>query len=207
MAKAEFFNLTGIVGRIAFHNLFTKKQYDSVKGFIESENGKYGLTLLVAKESKSGKKIVETLKELEEKTKQKLPIGGNARLTSVIKDGDDEEQFSTYYDSFKGNFVITFKSKKPISIFSEEGFKVRKDDTAIIEEEFYNGAVVGVNGSIYYIDNPKGVYANVSAVKFLKHAEPFGDERNSTAEAIKVDEDDLEFYDDYQIEVDDFEDE
>jgi hypothetical protein len=190
-----------ITGILLYQSFFNKQTYKDGK-FINDENGKFSGTFLIPKNSPSGKKLIGTLAELDEKIEElfnvEIPIGGTLKAKHAILDGDDSNQFNEYNNLYKDNWVLSVKSSlktKILTIFDDSGELITKDDIDKIKEYCYSGAIWTINITLYAIKKNLGVYALLKGGKFTMHGEKLIEE-DIDPDELDADEEDILYFDD-----------
>jgi hypothetical protein len=187
-------------------NMVKKTIFDmSTSTFIEDdENGKYSISLIVNKHSDSGKKLEKTFNKVLDiadahaKTFYDIPLIGDRKSKSFIKDGDDESEFTTYYDFYKDSWIITAKTDKDFIIKDIEGYRLKMDE--VDNDEFYAGSICTMAISIYYSETVTGMFASINGIKKNREGEHFFNGFELDDDALEMSEADEEFFDNYDDE-------
>ena len=196
-----------LVGRVWSISVLEKVYYDTETSSYKysDDKGKYEVTLLIAKNSESEKILKNSIQEIQNymKAKYKERVFFN-RAMSSIRDGDIEDNFNQYYDEFKNHWVVTFKSKNPITLYTMLRKKlnikeVSKDDE-IYKSNFYRGVVVALIGQLYIAEGVKTINCLVNGIKTVKHSKPFEEFREVSIDELEAfEESELDFFDDYSF--------
>jgi len=205
MAKKTITSVTAkLTGKLLFQSLFNKQEYINGE-FVTSENGKFSTTLLIDKNSPSGKKLTEALRTLDSNIKRDIekarpcPIGGSAKTKHFISDGDNEDHFTKYdEDLYAGNWVLSLKSTskaKRLSVFDNNGDMILKDDDDTIKSLCYNGALWTVSVNIIYVQQNEGIYGQIRGMKFSMHSEKLTADDSVDVDELEADEEDILYFD------------
>jgi len=145
--------------RLSFPSIFKKAQFEGVEG-------KYEATLLLDKNDKKTKAIMDkAINELIAEAKIKVPDDKKA-----IKDGDaifEEKE----YDGYEGHWAIKASSSRRPTVINRDKTPVTEDDNIV-----YAGCYVNAIISFWIQNNKYGkrVNANLYGIQFIKDGTPFG---------------------------------
>ena len=133
------------------------------KAFDETSTPKYEATFMVPKDSKDVPALLAAVQEAKDKFGKKIPDD----KVFAMADGDESE-----VDRYKGHWIVKAKNKGRVKVEDRRRDPVTEDDELI-----YAGATVTALIRVYGPkpgDKFKYVSAQLLAVQFVSHGEPFG---------------------------------
>lgn len=169
--------------RLSFPALFTKSK----------KSGKYEATFYIPKDDEKTKAIIlrKIKKALADNKDIKI-----ARANWCFKDGDEGDREEAF-----GFYTFKASNKKKPQVLNRSAEVMEEDDDSL----FYGGAWVNAIVGIWIQNNEFGkrVNANLFAVQFVKHDEPFGEGSRDYSDKFEDLGDDEEADEDFDDEDED----
>ena len=189
--------LIGIAETVA---LIKPISWDNDKGKYVSdlENGKYSINLCVDKDSPSSKKLKKTFNKLANKAKFNLKIGDESkRFKSLIRDGDDKDQFIEYKpEVYQNCWVVSLKNKFNPTIYDIDGDIFDINDNDLVKEQLYRGVMLTVICDLYALTENvnKGIFGSLVGVKVLKLTPPLNTDMTVNLDEFDLDEEEVSYF-------------
>lgn len=165
-----------IKGRLAFVNLFEKKEFGG--------KAQYSCSVLVPKSSKNtinriNDAIANAIEEGREKYHWKAGIEKSSNFKLPLHDGDEKEE----YDGYPGNYFLNVKNNRKPTLIDLDGMD-------LTPEELYSGCWANCILTAFPYDAPgggKGISVSVQGVQKFKDDESFGAKKVTADTFTKVD--------------------
>jgi hypothetical protein len=166
--------------------------------YIEDEkNGKYSINLCVEKTSPNAKKLEKAFNSVVQKANFNLKIGEESkRFKSLIRDGDDKEQFIEYKEVYKNCWVVSLKNNYRPTIYDIDGNIFDINDNNLIEEQLYRGVTLTIIADLYTLNKNtnKGIFGSLSGIKVLKLTEPLNADMTVDINEFDLDEEEEAYF-------------
>jgi hypothetical protein len=167
--------------------------------YIEDEkNGKYSINLCIDKDSPSARKLEKAFNSVVQKANFNLKIGEESkRFKSLIRDGDDKEQFIEYKpEVYQNCWVVSLKNNYRPTIYDIDGNIFDINDNNLIEEQLYRGVTLTIIADLYTLNKNtnKGIFGSLSGIKVLKLTEPLNADMTVDINEFDLDEEEISYF-------------
>ena len=193
----ERVRLIGIAETVAVINPIS---WDNEKGkyITDIENGKYSINLCIDKDSPSARKLEKVFNSLVKKANFNLKIGEESkRFKSLIRDGDDKDQFIEYKpEVYQNCWVVSLKNKFNPTIYDIDGDIFDINDNDLVKEQLYRGVMLTVICDLYALTENvnKGIFGSLVGVKVLKLTPRLNTDMTVNLDEFDLDEEELSYF-------------
>ena len=193
----ERVRLIGIAETVAVINPIS---WDNEKGkyITDLENGKYSINLCIDKNSPASKKLKKAFDKVVKKANFDLKIGEESkRFKSLIRDGDDKDQFIEYKpEVYQNCWVVSLKNKFNPTIYDIDGDIFDINDNDLVKEQLYRGVMLTVICDLYALTENvnKGIFGSLVGVKVLKLTPRLNTDMTVNLDEFDLDEEEVSYF-------------